>query len=487
MHMKCRSLHNPYSRRPVTSALGRLTRGVSLALLLASPTLVNAQNADVDNEAEIAAANAMQQSGSGRTLEDFFLSAMDHSPRLRVAEARRDIGSARKRGATGQLLPQVSANASVSENRLETSDDDEVLRYRGERYSVQLRQVLFDWQTFQRRSYASLEEAQFDAEYFAELSGLLTEVAEAYFDVLQAEDALASSESELEATQNQLDQIQRMHGMQMVQITDLRDAEARLAQVEAEQVYLSSDVELAREALYSISGLVVGDLFTLGDDTELPEVEGTIQDWVALARQGNHLVQAREYAVQAAGRRVAVQRGAYMPRVSLIAQQQRSNVGYDNQPNAVTDNVVRDTGYIGLDVTIPLFAGGSSRAAVSEARSQENIARNELRQLNLDVNEQTRLAYLRLQTTQRQIDALEKVLAARQLARNARQRGFELGTVTTVDVLDAVRDEFLAERDLQAMRYENIKTSLYLRRDSGTLTADDLLDISQSLQPPEQP
>lgn len=486
MPMKRRSLQSPYSRRPVASALGRLTRGVSLALLLTTPALVTAQNADADGDAEIAAANAMQQSGSGRTLEDFFLSAMDHSPRLRVAEARRDIGDARRRGATGQLLPQVSASASITENRQERADPqtgtEEVSRYQGERYAVQLRQVLFDWQTFQRRNYASLEEAQFDAEYFAELSALLTEVAEAYFDVLQAEDALASSESELEATRNQLDQIQRMHGMQMVQITDLRDAEARLAQVEAEQVYLSSDVELAREALYSISGLVVGDLFTLGDDTELPEVEGTIQDWVTLARQGNHLVQAREYAVQAAGRRVAVQRGAYMPRVSLIAQQQQSNLGFDNRLDQRTD-----TGYIGLDVTIPLFAGGSSRAAVSEARSQENIARNELRQLNLDVNEQTRLAYLRLQTTQRQIEALEKVLEARQLARNARQRGFELGTVTTVDVLDAVRDEFLAERDLQAMRYEHIKTGLYLRRDSGTLTADDLLDISVSLQPPEQP
>ena len=61
-----------------------------------------------------------------------------------------------------------------------------------------------------------------------------------------------------------------------------------------------------------------------------------------------------------------------------------------------------------------------------------------------------------------------------------------MGTVTSVDVLDAVRDEFLAERDLQAIRYEHIKMGLYLRRDSGTLTADDLVDISVSLEAPDE-
>ena len=476
MRMKWNNTHNNLS-----GSLHRLLSGAVLATLLYAPA-GHAADATQQNEAlaaEVAAATAMLESGSGSTLEDFFLAAMEYSPRIQVAEARRDIGTARKRAASGQLLPQISATANVSENRQETIE--RTSQYRGERYALQLRQVLFDWAAFARRRSASMEEEQYEAEYFAELSALLTEIAEMYFEVLQAEDALRSTDSELEATQNQMQQIERMHDMQMVQITDLYDAQARLAAVEAERLNLATEVTLAREALHSASGLAVGDLYTLGDDAQLPEVEGTVMDWVARAREGNHMILAREYAVKAAERRVSERRGAYMPRVSLIAQQQQSNLGFDNQ----LLNSRTDTGYLALDVTIPLFAGGSNRAAVSEARSMQSIAQNELRQLHLDVSERTRLAYLRLQSTEQQIAAAEKLLEARRVASRARQRGFELGTVTSVDVLDAVRDEFLAERDLQAIRYEHIKLGLYLRRDSGTLTADDLVDISVSLEAPE--
>jgi len=457
----------PFIRRP--AILLRFVSAAALTALLFAPTLQAAQSEAL--AAEVAAAAAMQESGSGRTLEDFFIAAMEYSPRIKIAEARRSIGTARKRAATGQLLPQISASANVSENRQEAMD--RLNQYRGERYALQLRQVLFDWQAFARRQSASMVEEQFEAEYFAELSALLTEVAEIYFEVLQAEDALRSIDSELNATQSQLQQIERMHGLQMVQITDLYDAQARLAAVEAERLNLATEVTLARESLRSISGLAVGDLFMLGDDAQLPQIDGT-------ATEDNHMILAREYAVRAAERRVSERRGAYMPRVNLIVQQQQSNLGFDNQ----LLNSRTDTGYLALDVTIPLFAGGSNRAAVSEARSQQNIAQNELRQLNLDVSERTRLAFLRLQSTRQQITAAEKLLEARRVASTARRRGFELGTVTSVDVLDAVRDEFVAERDLQAIRYENIKMGLYLRRDSGTLTADDLVDISVSLQAP---
>lgn len=429
------------------------------------------------SESETAAPLSERHEGMGHTLEDFFMASLEYSPRLKIAEERMSIGSSRRQAANGQLLPQVSASASISENRQETDLIDR--SYRGERYALQLRQVLFDWRVFSQRSQAYLEENLYEAEYYAELSALLSDVSERYFDVLQAQDAMESSNAELEAVNNQLQQIRRMHELQMVQITDLYEAEARVSAIEAEQVFLNSELMLAKEALRAASGLAIGELYTLGDNPQLPQVDGNVEDWVQRARANSHIIQARQYALQAADHRVSERRGNYMPRVNLIVQQQRSDLGFDNVPIDRTD-----TSYLGLDVSIPLFAGGSNRASVREAVSRQSIAQNELRQTQLDVSEQTRFAFLRLQAAERQIRAAEALLQSRQVSARARQRGFELGTVTSVEVLDAVRDQFLAERDLQQIRYDYIRLSLLLRRDAGTLSADDLLDISSRLLAP---
>jgi outer membrane protein len=463
----------------VMKDFAQLCKASLVVLPLLSSPLALAQT-PVETATEVAAAGITAssiQQGIGITLEDFFTSALEYSPRLQAAEERWKIGSARRRGANGQLLPQVSASASISDN--EQDNQIRTQNYRGERYSVQLRQVLFDWRVFSQRSQAYLLENQYEAEYYAELAALLTLVAERYLGVLQAEDALESSRAELEAIRSQLAQVERMYSLQMVQVTDLYDAQARMAAVEAEQLYLSSEVTLAREALRAVSGLSVGSLFTLGDDAELPQIEGNVDEWVVRANEGNHSIRAREIAVEIADERVSEQRGNYMPRVSLIMQQQSSDLGYDNTLIGRTD-----TGYIGVDVTVPLFTGGSTRAAVSEAVSMQSIARSELRQLNLDVSEQTRLSFLRLKSAERQIGAAEKLLESRELSTTASRRGFELGTVTSVEVLDKVRDQFLAERDLLRIRYEYLRLSLQLRRDAGSLSADDLVDISRRLIPP---
>jgi outer membrane protein len=62
------------------------------------------------------------------------------------------------------------------------------------------------------------------------------------------------------------------------------------------------------------------------------------------------------------------------------------------------------------------------------------------------------------------------------------QRGFSLGTVTSVDVLNAIRDQYRAERDLQRARYEQIKYMLILKREAGTLDAEDIVEVGNWLE-----
>ena len=414
----------------------------------------------------------------GATLEDFFTAAINYSPRLRIAEENLNISGARKRAANGALLPQVNANASISDNRRHQMNL--LQEFDGERYSLQLTQALFNWQAFAARKQARYIEDQAEAEYYYELAFLLTDVADKYFNVLQAQDALDSLVSEIEAVTNQLAQIQSLYDRQLAQITDLYQGQASLAAVRSEQLQLEAELALNQEALRSVSGLDVAELFQLDDLAEIPTLENSVQYYVQQSRQRNQQIQAREYALRAARERISERKGAYMPRVTFIAQRQDSDVGFDNLPISRTDNT-----YVGLDFSIPIYAGGSNRAALSEAISQRSIAESELRAVRLEAGERVRSAYLQVQSSEARTEAARFLVESTALAAEAMQQGFELGTVTSVDVLNALRDQYRAERDLQQTRYEHIKYLLLLRRETGTLEAEDMLEVGAWLTPPE--
>ncbi len=414
----------------------------------------------------------------GSNLEDFFTAAINFSPELRIAEENLNISSARKKAANAQLLPQINAGASVSNNR-----QTQLNRFRefdGERYFVSLTQTLFNWQQFAARKQARLLENQVEEEYYYGLSSVLTEVAERYFYVLQSQDALNSLESEIEALNNQLSQIQSLYDLQLAQITDLYQGQASLASAQAQRFQLEAELALNQESLRSISGLDVGPLYELDALVEIPDLEFDQDYYLKQAQNRNHQILAREFALRAANQDVSAQRGAFMPQISLIAQRQDSDVGFDNLQIAQTD-----TTYIGLNLSIPIFSGGRNRAGVDEAISRRSIAEHELRLVQLQARENVRLAHLQVQTSSAQTEAAEVLVDSTALAAQAMQQGFSLGTVTSVDVLNALRDQFQAERGLQQTRYDHIRYLLTLKREAGTLTAEDISQVSEWLVPPQ--
>jgi outer membrane protein len=414
---------------------------------------------------------------SGTTLEDFFTAAINYSPELNIARERWNIGDSRIDQANGQLLPQVNANGSVSENRRDEGTG--YRKYDGQNYSVQLSQVLFNWQAFASRQQAYLYENQVESEFFAQLAVLLTVVADTYLTVLQAEDALRSIDSELEATTNQVNQIQQLYDRQLAQITALYDGQAQLAAVSAERVDVESELMIQRENLRAISGIDVGPLRRLPEEISVTPLDGTLEQWLQSAEANNKEIEAMDYALQVAQKAVSRQRSVYLPRVSLVVQHQTSDIGFQN-----TQMNRADTNYVGIDVTLPLFAGGSNRASVREALSQRNIAESQLRQTSLDIYDRARTAYFQVKAGESRIGAAQLLEESTTTAYTAMQRGFELGTVTSVDVLNALRDRFNAQRDLQRARYDHIRATLLLRREAGTLSAEDMQAISNMLNAP---
>ena len=228
----------------------------------------------------------------GSTLEEFFTAAINFSPELQIAQENLNISGAQKRAANSRLLPQLSAGAAVSENRLDRLNTFQ--QFDGERYFVSLTQTLFNWQQFSARKQAYLIEDQAEEEYYYQLASVLTDVAERYFTVLQSEDGLESIRSEIDALTNQLEQIQSLYDRQLAQITDLYQGRASLASAEAERLRILAENAISREALRSISGINVGPIFRLSEDAELPDLELSQDYYLEQTSEKNHLILARE-------------------------------------------------------------------------------------------------------------------------------------------------------------------------------------------------
>jgi len=410
-------------------------------------------------------------------LYSIYALAVKKDPRVQIAQQKVEMGKARADSSLGVLLPQVSAFGNWSDN--DVSFDSNLIdnqQYDGKRYGYQVRQVLFNWSALsnRRRTYQVI--AQREAELLDVMSIVLVDTSERYFNVLLADGNLRLVRTERELVQQQLRQTEEMYKRKLVRITDYLETQARADKVLTDEIEAENAAALARESLAQLTGEYVGDLASIREDFSLPQLQNTMDYWVQLATDNNSLLQSKRQAVIAAKQGVEEQKGGHYPKFDLVYSNQTSDVGFDNQQSPK-----RDTQYIGIDVTIPLFSGGSTSAKVREAWAGYYIAREEEEAARRDVLKRTREAWLNTRSSRRRIDAAEASVRSASKSYEAMSKSFSYGTVTAADVLEALHGRTRAERDRQNALYSYLTNWLSLQREGGTLDNDDLKQLNDGM------
>jgi outer membrane protein len=80
------------------------------------------------------------------------------------------------------------------------------------------------------------------------------------------------------------------------------------------------------------------------------------------------------------------------------------------------------------------------------------------------------------------VQALTQAVRSARSAKEAIEAGFQVGTRTSVDVLDADREVFRSLRDHAVARYRYVLDVLRLKQAAGTLSEDDLQGINGWLE-----
>ena len=411
-------------------------------------------------------------------LVTIYRDALVSDPLYQAARAQREATLERLPQARAGYLPQVSGTGSIFRNHVERSgapDRD----YTTRTAAITLAQPVFRMQSWIAIGQAEQLALQAEAVLASAQQDLALRVAQAYFDVLLAQDNVALSQTQKSAIDQQLAQAKRNFEVGTATIVDTLEAQARYDQSVAKEIADKNDLEVKRRALQVLLGRTPDGLVPLRDPLPLARPEpDDIEEWVRAAGDSSFQVAVARANVDIAQREVERQRAARLPTVDLSA-----NISSQNDPNSAIPPIsaTANVGSVGLTLSVPLFTGGLLQSRVREALALRDRAQQDLENAQRSVAQSVRANFLNVTSGIAQVRALEQALVSTQSQLDSTILGRDVGVRTSVDVLNAQQQVFQTRRDLQQARYNYLLNTLRLKAAAGQLADTDVERVNLAL------
>lgn len=416
-------------------------------------------------------------------LETYYL-ALKHDPFLHQSHANKMAVGESKDQSIARLLPTINAEASSSRN---WSYQDSIFNtqfpgqssrsnYWSSQFSINLVQPIFHWDMWVQLSQSEKLIAKADASYLAEQQTLILKTTDAYFAVLAAQDDLTFTVAEKKTIARQLEQAQQRFDVGLIAITDVHEAQAGYDQSRSDVIAAENAVENAKEALKEIIGSNFSELSTLGKVLPLPKpVPDNIEEWNNQALNQNLQILVAKSESEIIKKNIDLQRSGHYPQLDLVGQ-----FGL----NKTTGNLASkgNAENIGLQLTIPIFAGGAVNSKTREAEYQHIQAKENLIATQRSVTKAVKDSYRGVIASISQVEALKSAVNSGKSALEATEAGFDVGTRTMVDVLSATRNYTSAQSKYAKSRYAYLVNGIRLKNAASTLSIADIEAINQYLQ-----
>ncbi|GAK83634.1 type I secretion outer membrane protein TolC precursor [Vibrio ponticus] len=427
-----------------------------------------------------AALGGLSTSAWADTLADIYNQAKENDPTLLSAAATRDRAFEAINSSRASLLPQIALTAGYDISRAENNniktDSD------GWRAGINFTQELYNRSSWITLDTAEKTARQADAAYAASQQGLILRVSQAYFDVLRAQDNLVFVRAEKAAVGRQLEQTKQRFEVGLSAITDVHDAQAQYDAVLADEVLAENDLVNSYEGLREITGQEHSNLDVL--DTKRFSASKTTQTIDALlseAQQKNLSLLSARISQDIAKDNISNASSGHLPTLNLTGGYSLSDMDSDTD-GLPSQNTETDTLALGLQLDVPLYTGGAVTSATKQAEFGYVAASQELEKTYRSVVKDVRASNNDISASIGALRAFEQTVISAESALEATEAGFDVGTRTIVDVLDATRRLYDANKSLSNARYNYILSVLSLRQAVGTLSEQDILDINAGLK-----
>jgi len=425
----------------------------------------------------LGAATAQAQS-----LKDLYEMARNYDAPVLAARAQAASTQHAVARAQGALLPGATVGASATRAEADPPGVNTTLGT-----NTQKVELLAKYPLFNRANNVTLEQAKrgdevAQADLAVAEQDLIVRLAQAYFDVLTAQDALAAAQANKKAIAEQLASAKRNFEVGTATITDTREAQARFDGATAAEIAAENDLRTKRITLDQLVGQSNVAPKPLALPVAMPSVNpANPEEWVTLADSTHPSIRKARLGLDVAKLETELARAGKLPTVDLVG----GVSGTHNSGNGVTATGGRAgttrAASIGVQMNYTLFSGGAVEARIRQTTVLEEKSRNDLENARRSVAQGTRQAYFSTLSLQAQAKALEAAVLSNQSALEATQLGYRVGVRVNLDVLNAQTQLYNAQRDLSKARHDTLVTSLKLRQASGQLRPEDVTAINTLL------
>jgi outer membrane protein len=384
--------------------------------------------------------------------------------------------------ARAGLLPTLSITGGESRQRGQASFSDapfEDRDVRSRNWSLQLTQPLFRPASWSAYSQADAQVRQAAAQFQLARQELILRLAQAYFDVILAEESVAVATAQHGAVEQQWTLAKRNFEVGMATVTDVHEAKSRLDLARAQNIAAGNELIVKQAELERIVGRPPAHLPTLNPAAALPTPEpARIDPWIEQAVAGNPLVAIQSAGVESLEHEVIRSRSGHAPTLDLNASY--GTTFTSGSMTSPSDIPARSrAGQVGVQLTVPIWSGGAVAARVVEATANLDKARADLEAARRQAVTLVRQAFSGVTSGQAQVEALASAVTSSRNAVDANQVGYRIGTRINIDVLNAEQQLYATRRDLARTKLETLMHGLRLKAAVGVLEESDIVALNR--------
>ena len=415
-------------------------------------------------------------------LEDYVRKVVNENPEVQASWHQLQVAMSDVDIARGGFKPQIDVVASSAYSDRNYGLDREFMGHTGE---LQLTQMLYDGflTSSEVKRFKQAQVVRF-FELMGEVEQKSLETSLAFMDVKMFRELLALAEENLLTHVDVFKQIEESVEAGVGRRADLEQISGRLSLAESNVLTELSNLHdvtarflrlVGEKPAESLASVSISSAFVDATVTDLQTLMTNAYGSNPQFNAAIYNIDAQRYAVDSA-------KSLYHPRVNLTA-----SYGAQTRDQAALNNTITEAS-VGVNVTYNLYNGGADRAAIRQALSQVDLAKDLRDKACIDMRQTVQIAYNDIINITAQLPSLNAHRLSSDRVKSAYMDQFTIGERSLLDLLDSENEYYESSRAYLEAQYTLEKARVRLLAASGNLaqtlgiTKDgvpDILDMAE--------